>query len=312
MKQFEISTTNEGQRLDKYLHRILSKAPMSFIYKMLRKKNFTLNNKKADGTEILKSGDVIKIFLADDTFEKFIGVSDTSQTGDVKKFASWIIYEDSNLLLINKPDGVLSQKANDSDISLNEYILDYLTNTGNLNSDDLLNYKPSVINRLDRNTSGIVIAAKNLKTASILSEGLKNRTIQKYYKCIVKGRFDKEGIYKGYLYKDTKSNTVSIKDKNDGKSDYIETGYSVLNVMDDVSELEVHLLTGKSHQIRAHLSYLGYPILGDMKYGDASFNKMKKVKHQMLHSYKVVFPIYEDLLLSNISGKEFICDKKFL
>ena len=315
MKQFEISRTNEGQRFDKYLHRILSNAPMSFVYKMLRKKNFTLNDKKADGSETLKAGDIIKIFLADDTFDKFSsseGVNKPSEDAlDISGFSEWIVYEDDNMVLINKPTGILAQKAKDTDVSLNEYFVRYLEANGKISQEDLKNYKPSVVNRLDRNTSGIVLAAKNLRTAAILSEGLRNRTINKYYKCIVKGCFDKEGIYKGYLHKDESTNTVKISDKNDGKSDYIETGYKVLCAKDDYSELEVHLLTGKTHQIRAHLAYLGYPIAGDMKYGDVVFNKMHKVKYQMLHSYKIVFPEYKDALLSNISGQTFICDKNF-
>lgn len=311
MKQFEISRTNEGQRLDKYIHRILSNASMSFVYKMLRKKNFTLNDKKADGSELLKEGDVIKLFLSDETFDKFSSANTKVQAAPTSNFSEWIVYEDENLLLINKPVGVLSQKANESDISLNEYLINYLTEKGTLSAEDLINYKPSVVNRLDRNTSGIVLGAKNLKTAAVLSEGLKNRTINKYYKCIVKGTFDKEGMHKGFLSKNTKTNKVIVSNKKSENADYIETGYRIIKSFPEYSELEVHLLTGKTHQIRAHLSYLGYPIAGDMKYGDAEFNKKHKVKYQMLHSYRIVFPEFEDPLFSSISGKEFICDKGF-
>lgn len=332
MKEFVINAENEGQRFDKYLGRILKEGSMSFVYKMLRKKNFVLNDKKSDGKEILKSGDIVKLYISDETYEKFrtkpdydINESTIYDNSDLKpsklKKKSFviknnIIYEDSNILLINKPSGILSQKAKADDISLNEYIIDYLIGNGSLSNEQIINYKPSVINRLDRNTTGIIVAAKNLKTARILSKDLKERAINKYYKCLVLGEFDKAGNYSGYLTKNNDSNKVVITENpiND-KSDFIETEYSLIKTLEisnmTFSLVKVHLITGKSHQIRAHISYLGYPILGDNKYGNALVNKKLNVNMQKLHAYRIEFPKYSDELDFAFSNSTFECDSDF-
>lgn len=318
MKEFIINSDNEGQRLDKYLNRIVGNGGMSFIFKMLRKKNFVLNDKKATGKEILKSGDNIKLYISDDTYNKFksdINVESLSIKSDDTKLKGFnleknIIYEDKDIILINKPSNMLSQKAKDGDISLNEYVLDYLLTKNEITKDSILNYKPSCINRLDRNTTGIIIAAKTLHAATALSKGLKERSIKKYYKCIVKGIFNKNGLYSGYLIKDKNSNTVKISaNKQSDNDSYIETEYKYLSSNGNVSEVLVHLITGKSHQIRAHLAYLGFPIIGDNKYGDFNLNKMLHAKTQMLHAYKIEFPDYNDEF--EFSNKTFICEPDF-
>lgn len=316
MKQFVITKQNEGQRFDKYLFRILDKGSMSFIFKMLRKKNFVLNDKKATGKEILKSGDIIKLYISDDTFEKFqtnAEVLDASINDNKKLFVlqEKIVYEDKDIILINKPKNVLSQKAKKDDVSLNEYIIDYLVSSKWLALDDLKNFKPSCVNRLDRNTTGIIICAKSLKAAQYLSDSLKNRSVKKYYKCIVKGTFNKEGTYKGYLTKDNNNKVHISEQKTNENSNYIETEYKLLRVEDDLSTVEVHLITGKSHQIRAHIAYLGFPIVGDNKYGDLECNRNYKVNNQMLHAYKIEFPIYDAKLEFAFSGKTYICEPEF-
>lgn len=320
MKQFIVTKENEGQRFDKYLGRILSNGSMSFIYKMLRKKNFVLNDKKSDGKEILKSGDVIKLYISDETYDKFkadvklndskLLIKDKNHKDNI--INDKIIYEDKDIVLINKPAGVLSQKAQANDISINEYVLDYLINKGKITKEDLINYKPSVVNRLDRNTTGIIIVAKNLRSAQILSENLKNRTINKYYKCLVNGHFNKNGIYKAYLKKDNKNNIVTIMDKpSDEYCDLIETKYELLEYDDGISLVNVHLITGKSHQIRAHLAYLGFPIIGDSKYGDAKINSNYIAKNQLLHAYKIVFPKFDEKHDFEFSGKTIECEPMF-
>ncbi|MDO4188745.1 MAG: RluA family pseudouridine synthase [Lachnospiraceae bacterium] len=314
MKQFEITTTNEGQRFDKYLIRIIGNGGISFIYKMLRKKNFVLNDKKATGKEILKAGDIVKLYISDDTYNKFKSeLKEIVDVGNKTGFAinENIIYEDKDIILINKPEGILSQKAKNDDVSINEYLLSYLKENGTIDNDSITDYRPSCVNRLDRNTTGIIIAAKTLKAARVVSDGLKNRTIDKYYKCIVRGKFNKEGLHKGYLVKNSKDNKVLISDSALDNSDYIETEYKILKITDSISVLEVHLLTGKTHQIRAHLSYLGFPIIGDRKYGDSKINKQFKAKNQLLHAYKIVFPDYEDSLELEFSDKTFICEPNF-
>ena len=320
MKEFHVNAENEGQRFDKYLHRLLGESTMSFIYKMLRKKNFVLNDKKADGREILKEGDTVKLFLSDDTYEKFRTKSEQVISSKSNKSKSLgfdlknnIIYEDENIILIDKPYGVLSQKSKPEDISINELLIDYLLDSKQVDSESLIQYKPSVINRLDRNTSGIIIAAKTLKAARVLSDDLKNRTIKKYYLCVIVGHFNKNGVYKAYLSKDEKNNTVSVTDAPiDKDSVLIETGYECLSYKDDLSCVKVHLITGKSHQIRAHVKHLGFPILGDPKYGVKSINSKYKENRQLLHAYRLEFPKYADEYGFKFSGKSFECTPDFV
>ena len=311
MREFQINHNEAGQRFDKYLKKLLSNAPGSFVYKMLRKKNITLNGKKADGTEKLVAGDNVKLFLADDTFEKFAkGAAANVEYQSLKTLSGTeleVVYEDEDILVINKPAEMLSQKAVPTDVSANEYILHYLIEKGELTEDMMRTFKPSICNRLDRNTSGLLIAGKTLKGLQEMASALKNRTVQKYYRCIVKGEVRKDAYIKGWLIKDEKTNKVTIyKEKPTGSqaedAQAIETEYHPIAVAGGYSELEVHLITGRSHQIRAHLSSIGHPIVGDTKYGNRQvnmrFSKELHVKSQLLHAYRMVFS----------NGKEIVAD----
>lgn len=297
MKQFTINNNEAGQRFDKYLKKLLGNATGSFIYKMLRKKNITLNGKKADGTEKLSAGDEVKLFLSDETFDKFSAEEKTTnefeQLSSIDSGRLKVIYEDSNVIIINKPSGMLSQKAKPEDISANEYILAYLIKKGELNAELIKTFKPSICNRLDRNTSGLLIAGKTLKGLQDMSEALKKRTVQKYYRCIVKGEIRGTSYLKGYLSKDEKSNKVTIFKQAGPDLLPIETEYRSVICQNGYTELEVHLITGRSHQIRAHLASIGHPIVGDVKYGQRKvnelFRKNVKVQSQMLHAYRIVF-----------------------
>lgn len=326
MREFTITSNEANQRFDKYLKKLLCNAPGSFIYKMLRKKNIVLNGKKADGTEKLNAGDGVKLFLSEETFEKFSGTAKTStEFEELKKLSNLlkqgkpelkVIYEDVHVIIINKPSGMLSQKAKREDVSANEYLLAYLIGKGELTEEMLRTFRPSVCNRLDRNTSGLLLAGKTLEGLQQMAGALKQRSVQKYYRCIVAGEVTEASHLKGWLKKDEKTNQVTVlrecpKGQPEGADDRelfpelfqekfqekflpIETEYRPIQVLKGYTELEVHLITGRSHQIRAHLASIGHPIVGDLKYGKKQvndrFKKEVQVTSQLLHAYRMVFP----------------------
>jgi 23S rRNA pseudouridine955/2504/2580 synthase len=305
MKEFVISKKEAGQRMDKYLFKVLDQAPKSFVYKMLRKKNIVLNDKKATGQEVLSDSDNIKIYVSDETFEKFaskLPKADDSLKETSKKHAQKknhakidVVYEDEDILIINKPAGMLSQKASPGDYSANEMIIDYLLDSNQLTTQELRTFRPSICNRLDRNTSGLLIAGKTIRGLQQMSEQLKSRSMQKYYRCLVLGNITKDAHLTGYLIKDHTANKVTVsREKPEKDADFIETAYHPIRQYKGMTLLEVHLITGRSHQIRAHLASIGHPILGDGKYGNEKINqKLRKqagVSGQLLHAYRMEFP----------------------
>ena len=290
----------------KLLGAYLKEAPNSFFYKMLRKKNITLNGKKADGTEKLKCGDEIRLFLSDETYEKFAGKVQPKEKFPMAKLN--IVYEDSNVIFINKPAGMLSQKSVPSDVSLNEYLLGYLEKSGQWKQEESKAFRPSVCNRLDRNTSGMVICGKSMAGLQQMAALLKDRSLHKYYLCLVKGVMTESQHLEGYLLKDENSNQVKIFQKETEGAAHIITEYEPLYTEGETTLLKVTLVTGKSHQIRAHLSSIGHPIIGDPKYGDrkvnAFFRETHGIKNQMLHAWKLTFPELAEPL-DNLSEKSF-------
>lgn len=309
MRSITITEKEEGQRLDKFLSKYLEKAPKSFLYKMLRKKNIKLNEKKAEGSEKLKKGDEVKLFLSEETIENFKEEKIVENIVEKAEMDLDILFENTHILIINKPAGVLSQKAKKEDVSLIEYITSYLLRSGQLTKEQLQSFHPGVCNRLDRNTSGIIIAGKTLLGLQTMSALLKERNIGKYYQCIVKGKITQKQVIEGYLTKDRSHNRVKISDKPSEGADYIKTEYEPVSYTEEFTLLRVKLLTGKSHQIRAHLQSIGHPVIGDGKYGDVPTNKQLrkayKLKHHLLHSYELVLPELPKEF-SDISGKTIV------
>ncbi len=304
MKQFTINGNEAGQRFDKYLAKLLREAPKSFVYKMLRKKNITLNGEKATGNEKLNQGDEIRLFFSDETYLKFSG----KETAPRASTELSVVYENRDILLINKPAGMLSQPDETKEPSLVEYVTGYLLDTGAVTEEELVTFRPSVCNRLDKNTSGLVAAGKSLAGLQALSELFHDRTIHKDYLCIVKGVLKEQTHIRGYLKKDSRCNKVTVYKNKVQDAQPVETVYTPFGSNGRTTLLKVRLVTGRTHQIRAHLASEGYPLMGDSKYGDRAFNKKCRehygLKHQLLHAFSLTFPHLEGCL-GEVSEKTF-------
>lgn len=297
MKELQIKPNEAGQRFEKFLKKYLKEAPGSFIYKMLRKKNITLNGKKADGSEMLQENDRVNLFFSNETLLKFHGAEQQYQpaASHKKNCTLSILYEDENIILADKPAGMLSQKAKPSDVSFNEIMIDYLVNHGKISIEDFSTFRPSVCNRLDRNTSGVISFGKTFAGVRMLSEGFREKRFQKYYLCVVGGVIRERTLIDGFLVRDEKINQVSVSAQPVGEeAAHIITEYVPVCDNGRVTFLKVRLHTGKTHQIRAHLAFIGHPLAGDFKYGDRKLNdeirKKYGVRFQLLHAYELVIP----------------------
>ena len=319
MREICVDREFAGVKLHKALHKILPQAQTPFLYRMMRKKNITLNDGKCEGNETLSLGDVIKIYFSDETYRKMEGTEESAFSNypveEWKKLYDQygasvsILFEDEDFIFAGKPSGMLSQKDEKSSFSVNEILLGYLLNKNKIPESSLSSFKPSVCNRLDRNTSGLVLFAVSYRGARLLNRLLKERTLKKYYRCIVNQSITAPGHDCAYLVKDKNTNKVTCSHKEMPGSVRIETAYTPVKTGKNQTELEVELITGKSHQIRAHLAFLGMPIAGDPKYG----TEERYARGQLLHAYRVefpdvrCFPEMEDF--PQIAGKTFICPK---
>ena len=305
MKEFIINKNDAGQRLDKYLTKSFPLLPQSLMYKYIRSKRIKVNGKRSEVSYRLQLDDTVSLYINDEFFAPaqpkydFLGAGKSIKT----------VYEDENILLIDKPAGLLSHPDESEyvDTAITR-VKRYLYEKGEYNPDDETSFAPALVNRIDRNTSGIIIAAKNAESLRILNEKLKNRELHKLYLCVVIGKPKSEsGIMTGYLEKNEKQNRVYVSTNSTDSSKSISTKYKVLGTKKGLSLIEVELLTGRTHQIRAHFASAGTPLLGDGKYGTNEQNKRYgSYKKQFLYSYKLIFDFKTDAgILQYLDKREF-------
>ena len=310
MRIIKVGRNDAGQRLDKFLSKSVKGLPQSMMYKSIRTKKIKVNRKRAEQSYVLCEGDEIQLFIRDEFFD-----SPEKDDGALLRIAPKlnILYEDENVMLLNKRAGVLVHEDDEGgENTLIMHVKAYLYGKGEYDPKAEQSFSPSLCNRIDRNTGGIVIAAKNAEALRDMNAKIKAGNIQKYYLCLVHGTPPKnKDVIKGYLRKNSKDNTVEVRDKYFDGAKEIITGYTVLERRGCDSLLEIRLYTGRTHQIRAHMAHIGCPLVGDGKYGINRQDRQKGFKYQALYAYKLFFPETEERnSLSYLEGREFALDKK--
>ena len=308
MHEITIGKNDAGQRVDKFLTKSLG-LPTGLLYKAIRTKKIKRNRKRTEPSELLAEGDVLQCFLPEEFFAK--QAEDVSLSRVVPNLD--ILYEDEHLLLVNKRPGLtVHEVEHTSGDTLIVRIQAYLYQKGEYDPASEQSFAPALCNRIDRNTGGIVIAAKDAMALRVMNEKIRGREIDKYYLCAVHGVPEpREALLTGYLLKDEKNNRVKVYEKYPPKgAKEIRTKYRVLAVRGDISLLEVELLTGRTHQIRSHLAFIGHPLVGDGKYGINKEDRERGYRYQALYSYRLRFSFHgEPTPLDYLSGKEFSIPK---
>ena len=308
MKELIIGKNDAGQRLDRFVGKSVPLLPESLLQKYIRLKRIKLNGKGAKRDVRLSDGDCIQLYINDEFFEK---PKEENSYLKVGKPRVSIVYEDENILLADKKPGVLCHSAGQWDYNtLIANIQAYLAQKGEWRPKEENSFAPALCNRIDRNTGGIVIAAKNAEALRIINEKIRDREIEKYYLCLVHGRpSPPSGRLENFLFKDASKNQVYVKSKSEPGARTAVTEYKTIRSKGPLSLVECHLLTGRTHQIRAQMSYAGWPLLGDGKYGSERFNKTYGETGQALYSYKLVFSFPTDAgMLNYLRGREFSVD----
>lgn len=301
MKTYIADKNSEGVRLDKFVLSVCKSLPSSMMYKYIRKKRIKVNGRKCEISYRLACGDVVELYINDEFFEK--ENEDTAFLNSSSELD--IVYEDENIMVVNKPAGLVVHTDDDGETvhTLISRIKKYLYDRGEYDVSD--DFTPSLCNRIDRNTCGLVIAAKNAATLRIMNQKIKDREIEKFYYCVVKGVPEpQKAVKKAYIVKDEEKKEVKVYDKPTEGAKTALTKYEVIKQGSVSSLVEVELLTGRTHQIRAHFAHMGHPLAGDGKYGDRDFNRIMGRKYQALCAYKLVFNFKTDAdILEYLNGK---------
>lgn len=303
MRSFVIKENDADQRLDKFVLKMAANLSPSLMYKYLRKKAIKVNGKRAEGNARLQVGDLVELYINDEFFEE--------KNADFRSIsygpALSIVYEDENLMLVDKKAGVpVHADDHGTRDTLINHVLLYLYEKGEYDPKESQSFTPALCNRLDRNTGGIVIVAKNAAAGRALYEIVKYRQVEKRYLTLALGQLpQKEATLKAYLKKDSKENKVRIVDRPLEGYKEILTRYRVLKEGEKASLLEIELITGRTHQIRAHLAHIGHPVAGDLKYGTAAENRGLPFRHQALYAYSLEFKLPKEHFLSYLNGRKF-------
>ncbi|MGN1409596.1 MAG: pseudouridine synthase [Eubacteriales bacterium] len=318
MRTFTINKNDAGQRLDKFVTKATSGLPKSLLYKYIRTKRIKLNSKKAHENEFLSEGDIVEMYIPDEFFGESGAENNSLQAYSKVKFVPEIVYEDENILLCDKKPGMLVHLGDEGDKNRAEgseretliYLLTaYLANKGEYDPMSEASFAPALCNRIDRNTGGIVILAKNAEALRLINEAIRENRVHKKYLCAVHGRLEGEKTLTAYHKKDCKTNTVKIFDRETAGAKKIITQYTAFgyNRELDLTLVEINLITGRTHQIRAHMAHIGHPLLGEGKYAHNAGDRKMGYSCQALYSYSVSFELGG--ALGYLNGKEYTVDK---
>ena len=311
MREILVSQNEKEQKLLKLLQKYFKGQADSFLYKMLRKKNILLNGKKADGKEILQLGDTVQLYFSEESLGKLLQERESTEKELwTQKWQSAILYEDNHCILFNKPVGLLSENDGSSSFSVNSLLLSYMRTKGEISKEQEKSFRPGIANRLDRNTSGIIIFGKSLGGLQAFAKLLQSHDLEKKYYALVYGDFQKTGLQEHFLEKDKGQNKALESERGKRVKSAFEKLACVESSVGPLSLLSVQIFTGKTHQIRSQLSLLSHPIVGDDKYGDTRKNsrlrKTLPLSYQLLHAYSLRFPkLPESSVLFSLSEKCF-------